>query len=234
MTRPLRLDRETIKHARLADGEITNVNHLLHFPFAFGDDFSGLKSHKLAELMFRLAQCVTETTNRLAADRPGRDAPFQKCFVRAGDRTVVIFIGCCAHAGESSPVDRRNFVDLRAAAPPFTVEHAGVLVRKPQFFERCFHVIRFNASTLQPSYLGLCRQYLRITSIASSITSAVISSAGRKRSEFSPERSVKTPRSKKPCQNSSRVLASGKSKARNRPRPRAAESSGSSRCKSRS
>ena len=59
--------------------------------------------------------------------------------------------------------------------------------------------------------------------MASSITSPVISSAGRNRIEFSPERSVRTPRSKKPFQNSSRVFASGRSKARNSPRPRAAE-----------
>src|SRR5947207_3257726 len=72
-------------------------------------------------------------------------------------------------------------------------------------------------------YLFLRLQNSRISSIASSITPAVISSAGRKRIEFSPERRVKTPRSKKPCQNSSRVFGSGKSKARNNPRPRAAE-----------
>ena len=37
-------------------------------------------------------------------------------------------------------------------------------------------------------HLRLCRQYLRINSTASSITSVVTSSAGRKRIEFSPER----------------------------------------------
>src|SRR6059036_400099 len=58
-------------------------------------------------------------------------------------------------------------------------------------------------------YLFLRLQNSRISSIASSITPAVTSSAGRKRIEFSPERRVKTPRSKKPCQNSSRVFGSG-------------------------
>src|SRR4029453_17406303 len=78
------------------------------------------------------------------------------------------------------------------------------------------------------------RQNFRIASIASSITSAVISRGGRNRIEFSPDRSVSTPRSKKPFQNSSRVFASGRSKARNNPRPRAAEIRGSSCCKARS
>ena len=60
--------------------------------------------------------------------------------------------------------------------------------------------------------------------------SAVISSAGRNRMEILTERNARTPKSKKPFQNSSRVSGSGRSKARNSPRPRAAEMVGSSRC----
>src|SRR5207244_10205809 len=188
-----------------------------------GDDLSSLERYELAEIVFQFAQRVAEAANGLAAHRSGCDAPFQKGFVRARNRFVVIVVGSGLDAGESPPVDGRNFVDLRAAAAPFAIEYPGVVVAKPEFIENRLH-----------NYPRRCRQNLRISSTASSITSALISSAGRKRIEFSPERSVKTPRSKKPCQNCSRVLASGKSKARNRPRPRAAEISGSSRCNSRS
>ena len=52
MTWPFRLDRQTVKHARLANGQIADVDHLLHFAFAFGDDLSGLQGHELAELVF--------------------------------------------------------------------------------------------------------------------------------------------------------------------------------------
>src|SRR5262249_18235756 len=162
------------------------------------------------------------------------DAPFQKGFARARKRFLVIVGRSGADTGDSAPIDRRNFLNRRAAAAPFAIKDAGVVVGETQFFERCFHVIRFNTSTLQPYYLRLCRQNLRINSVASSIASAVMSSAGRKRIEFSPERSVKTPRSKNPCQNSSRVFGSGRSNARNTPRPRAAVMSGSSVCRSRS
>ena len=40
MIRPFRLNRQAVKHARLADGEIADVDHLLHFAFAFGDDLA--------------------------------------------------------------------------------------------------------------------------------------------------------------------------------------------------
>src|SRR5213075_2176208 len=34
----LRLNRQAVKHARLADGEIADVDHLLNFAFTFGND----------------------------------------------------------------------------------------------------------------------------------------------------------------------------------------------------
>ena len=52
MTRPLRLDREAIEHPGLTDGEIADIDHLLHLAFAFGDDFSRLERHELTELVF--------------------------------------------------------------------------------------------------------------------------------------------------------------------------------------
>src|SRR5207245_10698719 len=113
---------------------------------------------------------------------------------------------------QSTPIHRGYFVELRAAAAPFAIEYPAVVVANPEFIENRLH-----------NYPRRCRQNLRISSTASSITSALILSAGRNRIEFSPERRVKTPRSKKPCQNCSRVFASGRSNARNNPRPRAAE-----------
>src|SRR6478672_8369351 len=120
---------------------------------------------------------------------------------------VVIIIGSGADARESAAVDRRNFVDRRPAAAPFAIEHASVVVRETQSFQRCFHVSmvgtdrravrRLTARPAVAPYQNHFRllQYLRINAIASSITSGVISSAGRKRIEFSPARSVKTPSS---------------------------------------
>ena len=59
-----------------------------------------------------------------------------------------------------------------------------------------------------------------------------MSSAGRKRIALSPDFKTRTPRSKRPFQNSSRVFGSGRLKAMKRPRPRTADTIGSSRCNS--
>src|SRR5580765_1335070 len=111
----------------------------MHFAFALSDDFASFQRHKLAELMFELTQRVAEATNRLAAHRPGCDAPFQKGFVCARNRFAVIVVGSGANASEPPPVDRRNFVNHRATAAPFAIEHASVVVGETQFFQRCFH-----------------------------------------------------------------------------------------------
>src|SRR5207237_6360220 len=57
----------------------------------------------------------------------------------ARNRFAVIAVRGCADAGETPAVNRRNLVYLWAAAAPFAIEHAGVLLCKPQFFERSFH-----------------------------------------------------------------------------------------------
>ena len=38
--RPLRMHRQAVEHARLADGEVGDVDHLLHFAVAFGLDLA--------------------------------------------------------------------------------------------------------------------------------------------------------------------------------------------------
>ena len=49
MVLSLRLDREAVEHPRLADGEIADVDHLLHFAFAFRDDLAGLEGNELRQ-----------------------------------------------------------------------------------------------------------------------------------------------------------------------------------------
>jgi hypothetical protein len=60
----------------LTNGQIADVDHLLHFAFAFGNDLSGLERHELTELAFQFTQRVAEATNSLAAHRPRRCSPF--------------------------------------------------------------------------------------------------------------------------------------------------------------
>src|SRR5438477_5918784 len=53
VTRPFRLNRQAVKHSRLTNCEIANVDHLLHFAFAFGDNFPGFERNELAELVLQ-------------------------------------------------------------------------------------------------------------------------------------------------------------------------------------
>src|SRR5882762_4203504 len=130
VTWSFRLNCQAIKHARLANGEIADVDHLLHFAFAFCDDLTGLESDKLAELLFEIAQRVTKTANGLTAHRTRSRPPFQERFVRTRNRLIVIVIRCSTHAGDPASINRRNLVDLRAPSAPFAIEDAVAYVSK--------------------------------------------------------------------------------------------------------
>src|ERR1700719_4124971 len=92
MARPFGLNRQTVKHARLADGEIGDVDHLLNFAFTFGENFAGLESNELTKLVFQLTERVSETTNGVAPDRTGCFSPLFERFQRARDRRLVIIV----------------------------------------------------------------------------------------------------------------------------------------------
>ena len=132
MIGPLRLNRQAIKHARLTNGEIADVDHLLHFAFALRDNFPGLERDELPEIIFVFAQGVAELANGFAANRPGRDAPFLERFVRASDRLVVIVSRSSANAGQHLAIDRRNLFDGGTAAAPFAGKDAIVFVQQDQ------------------------------------------------------------------------------------------------------
>src|SRR3979490_888942 len=106
MARPFRLNRQTVKHARLADREIADVDHLLNFAFAFGNDFAGLESHELTKLMFQFTERVSETTNGIAPHRARSFSPFLERFLRARDRGFVTFFRRSSNARDLLSVDR--------------------------------------------------------------------------------------------------------------------------------
>ena len=69
---PLRLHRGAVEHARLADGEVGHVDHLLYFAVALGFDLADLERHQRAELIFFLSQGLADQTDQLASLRaPG-------------------------------------------------------------------------------------------------------------------------------------------------------------------
>ena len=62
-------DGEAVELARQADGEVADVDHLLHFAEAFGDDLAGLERDQPAEIVLGGAQLLAEQAHELAAAR---------------------------------------------------------------------------------------------------------------------------------------------------------------------
>src|ERR1700692_721632 len=89
--------------------------------------------------MFQLAQRISETANRIATDRAGSSPPFFERFLRAGDGGLVILVRSGANTGQPPAVDRRDFVNLRAAASPFTGENTGIILAQCEFLEDRLH-----------------------------------------------------------------------------------------------
>ncbi len=117
----------------MADGEVADVDHFLHFAFAFRQNFAGLEGDELTKLVFQFAQRISQTPDGVAANWPWRNAPFQKRFLCARDRLVVIISRRGANARQFLSINGRDFVDLRAATTPLTVKDAGVVVGEPEF-----------------------------------------------------------------------------------------------------
>ena len=57
--RPFRMHGFTVQHARLADREVADVDHLLHFAQCFALDLADLQLHQSREICFMGAQLLT-------------------------------------------------------------------------------------------------------------------------------------------------------------------------------
>ena len=62
-------DGQAVELARQADGEIADVDHLLHFAEALGRDLAGFERHEAAEIVLGGAQLLADQTHELAAPR---------------------------------------------------------------------------------------------------------------------------------------------------------------------
>src|SRR5947209_4459653 len=87
-----RLDSQSVEHPRLADGKIADVDHLLHFAFALGENFPGLESDELTKLVFQLAQRVAKPAHGITPDWSRRFSPCLEGFQSARARFVVIIL----------------------------------------------------------------------------------------------------------------------------------------------
>ena len=124
----LGVHRQAVELAREAGREVADVDHLLHFAFALGEDLAHLEGDELAEGGLVLAEAVADLADDLAALR-GRDgAPIEKGLVCARDDMIVLVPGDLAHGRDAGAVDRRVDVELGAGADPLAGEAAGVEV----------------------------------------------------------------------------------------------------------
>src|SRR5207237_4634943 len=131
----LRLNRQAVEHARLTDGEITDVDHLLHFALPFRENLSSLERYQLAKLVFQLAQRIAQTADGVAANGPGSLSPFFKGFLRTCNRRLVIVVRSGPNPREFFSINRRDLVDLPAAATPLAIEDSGIILAQREFFE---------------------------------------------------------------------------------------------------
>ena len=136
MAGPFRLNRQAIKHARLTDREVADIDHLLHFAFAFRDNFSGLERDKLAKLVFQFAKRVAEPANGFAANRAGVVRHFKNascarrwpCRNRQPEAVRTL-------ASDLS-IDWRNLVDLAPPPRHSPAKDAGVFAASGPDFSK--------------------------------------------------------------------------------------------------
>jgi hypothetical protein len=121
VARPLRGDGQAVELAGEADGEVADVDHLLHFAQAFLQDLAGLDRDQPTQLGLVGAQLLAEQAHQLAAARARHGAPVQEGVGRALDRGVDIGFGMLGQAGDLGAVDRRPD-DQRAAGQGVGIE----------------------------------------------------------------------------------------------------------------
>ena len=107
------MHREAVEHARLADREIGDVDHLLHFAVALGLDLAHLEADEAAEEVLLRAQRLAHEADGLAAARRGNVAPGRECGGGALHHALVVVGAGRAHARDDLAGRRVDRVDER-------------------------------------------------------------------------------------------------------------------------
>src|SRR5699024_10409681 len=80
----------TVKHARLADGKITDIDHLLHFSQTFLVDLPHFVSHQPSQILFMVPTFQTYLPDNLPALGGRNHTPFTKSLLSFVDNLVVL------------------------------------------------------------------------------------------------------------------------------------------------
>ena len=109
---PLGGDGEAVELAREAEGEVADVDHLLHFAAALLEDLAGLEGHQAAERVLGGTELLAEEPHELAAPGCGYRAPAAESRFRFGDLGLDARGRIALHAPKGAPVDRRAHDDV--------------------------------------------------------------------------------------------------------------------------
>ncbi len=92
MLRALRVHRQAVELAGEADGEVEDVDHLLHFAVSLGPDLSHLEADQVSQRLLDLPQQVAEIAQELASPRGRGGAPIEEALA-GGSQDPVIGLG---------------------------------------------------------------------------------------------------------------------------------------------
>ena len=132
--------RQAVHLPRKAAGKIADVDHLLHFAFALGDDLAHLGRDQHAEFVLELAQLHAELADKFAALWSGDLAPLDERLVGARDDLVVFIFGDLLDGRDLRAVARRDDVERRPGADPLAAVAAEIRVFNAKGLEKIAHV----------------------------------------------------------------------------------------------
>ena len=129
---------EAVKLAREADGEIGDIDHLLHFAQAFGQDLAHLERDQRAQFLLMGAQLVADFAHDIAALGRGHHTPFEEGFGGARHHGFVIGGAGHAHTGQrfAGGGTEGNQFAARGFGDPIAMAGAGIYCLDVQFLKQ--------------------------------------------------------------------------------------------------
>src|SRR3546814_15192889 len=87
---PLGGDGEAVELARQADGEVADVDHLLHFAESLGDNLPRLEADEAGQRLLPFAQHLAEQADELASPGRGDGAPREEGVMGPAERRLCL------------------------------------------------------------------------------------------------------------------------------------------------
>ncbi len=122
---PFGMHGEAVQHARLADGEIGDIDHLLDLAHALGFDLAVFQGHQAAERILVLAQLLTHEPHGLAALGRRHQPPGSGRGHGRGHHILVVFRRGAANLRQPLAGGRIDGVDQRPVGLPGPALAAG-------------------------------------------------------------------------------------------------------------